>query len=335
MTENLPAVVAPEPAALVAIDPATYDRSKRLGGSDIAAVIGKSPWRTKFDLWKDKTTPRIPDQRPVTGPKKRGIRWEAVVGEMLVESLQAEGHTVEIVRTNNRYEDATHPFLAAEIDWELRLNGNPEIINAELKTVHPFKAKSWGESGGDECPVDYVAQVQHGLGVTRRRTGILAALFGADELRTYLLPADDTVIAWLRQEAVAFWTNHVLANVPPEPQTIEDMLKRFPLDGTQPPLLADEELVIKVMRMRQIAAQIKALEGEGDVITLELMRAMKDCTSIVMPNGKDAVEWKLRSGSWFDETALKETHPKTYKEFVRKWEKRVFKLKPFATEGLL
>ena len=34
--------------------PAGYDRQKYLGGSDVAAIFGVSPWRTPYDLWVDK-----------------------------------------------------------------------------------------------------------------------------------------------------------------------------------------------------------------------------------------------------------------------------------------
>ena len=35
------------------------DRSKRIGGSDIAAILGISPWKTAFQLWQDKTQPAM------------------------------------------------------------------------------------------------------------------------------------------------------------------------------------------------------------------------------------------------------------------------------------
>lgn len=308
------------------------DRSKFLGGSDIASVLGISPWRTPLDLWRDKMTPRV--EVAVSRPKARGIRWESVVAEMLVERLQQDGHSVEIVASNVRHPDAEHPFLAAEIDFELRLDGEDEITNCELKTVHPFKMREWGDSGSDDLPVHYTAQVMHGLGITRRRSGILAALFGADELRTYPVAADDETIGAMRARAVAFWRDHVLTGVPPEPVNVADMAILFPEEGAGPPLLADEDLAAKVLRMRALATEIKARESEADALEFEIKRAMRDAVEIVMPNGKTATEWKVRSGSYLDETALKEAHPKLAREFTRKWTSRVFKLKQFSVEGL-
>jgi len=311
-----------------------HNRAKFLGGSDIAAVLGLSPWKTPLDLWRDKTTPRVgdADYKPVF---KRGIRWEGAVAEMLVERLQVNGHQVEIVGSNRRFIDREIPFLAAEIDFEIRLDGSEEITNVELKTVHPFRLREWGASGTDTLPVHYTAQVMHGLGVTRRSNAILAALFGADELRTYPVAADQETIAAMRARAAAFWNDHVLAGVAPDPTTLEDLSKLFDADNPDAhPLLADETLAEQVMRMRSINAEIKAREAEAEAIEFSLKRAMRDCTSIVMPNGKEAVTWKQRSGSWLDEKALQEAHPKIAREFQRKWAKRVFATKQFSTEGL-
>lgn len=312
--------------------PADHDRSKFLGGSDIAAVLGISPWRTPLELWRDKITPRV--ERPARQVLTRGIRWESVVAEMLVESLQRDARQVEIVRSNTRYRDDEHPFLAAEIDFELRLDGAEEITNCELKTVHPFKMREWGTSGSDDLPVHYTAQVMHGLGVTQRRSGMLAALFGADELRTYPVAADDETIAALRQRASAFWHDHVLTGVPPPPVNAADLDILFPAESAGPPLLADEELAARVMRLRALHAEMKAREAEAEAVEFEVRRAMRDASELVMPNGKTAVTWKERSGSWLDETALKEAHPKLAREFTRKWTRRVFNLKQFATEGI-
>lgn len=318
---------------LAIIDPKDHDRSKLLGGGDIAAVLGLSPWKTRLDLHRDKTMPRV--EGPRRAVLTRGIRWEGAVAEMLVERLQAEGHKVEIIASNRRYRDAEHPFLAAEIDFEVRLDDAEEITNCELKTVHPFRLREWGESGSDTLPIHYTAQVMHGLGVTRRTDGMLAALFGADELRVYPVPADDETIAGLRAHAVAFWTDHVLTGIAPEPTTLEDLTKLFDKDNPDAhPLLADETLAEQVMRMRAINAEIKAREAEAEVLEFAIKKALRDCTSLVMPNGKTAVEWKERSGSYLDETALKEQHPKVHKEFLRRWSKRVFLMKSFSTEGL-
>lgn len=329
---------APDRAAwLETIAPENHDRSKLLGGSDIAAVINVSPWKTPAKLWADKIKPRVAEG-PLSNPKSRGIRWEGVVAEMVIERLQADGHDVEIVASNRRYRDAEHNFLAAEIDFEIRLDGAAEVTNVELKTVHPFMLlrDGWGESGSDQMPVHYTAQVMHGLGVTRRRHGMLAALFGADELRVYPVPADQDTIAYLRSQAVRFWHDYVLAGVEPPPVNTDDLLRTFPreLEGGAP-LLADNDLTAMLMRLRALDKRMKAAEAEGDALRFEIQQRMRDAVAIVLPNGRTACEWKLREGKSLDHDKLKNAlGTKGYREAHSPWSSRVFALKPFAIDGL-
>lgn len=308
-----------------------HDRSMFMGGSDIAAVLGLSPWKTPIDLWREKTQPRI-EEGQVSGPKLRGKRWEAVVAEMLAERLTADGHRVEIIGANRRYADPKHPWMACEIDFEIALNDQP--INVELKTVHPFRMKEWGQSGTDTLPVYYTSQVMWGLGVTGKQEALCAALFGADELRVYPVERDEAVIAWMRAEAVKFWVQNVQAGVCPAPRTFEDLDFLYPTDSEQPAVQADPDLASKVLRLRAINEERSAREAEADALTFDIRRAMGDRTELVMPNGKTAITWKERSGKYLAETALKDAHPKIHKEFSRTWSKRVFLLKSFSTEGL-
>lgn len=326
---NAPALPVPAQVA-PALAGADHQRQHFIGGSDIAAVLGISPWKTPLQLWEQKTTPFLPGSKPrdkAAKPKSRGHRWESVVAEMLVEHLQQEGHTVEIVASNQRYIDPELPFLAAEIDFEIRLDGEEEITNVELKTVHPFKAYEWGEDGTDESPVFYTAQAMHGLGVTRRRRCLVAPLFGADEIRAYPIDRDDETIAAMRQRATAFW-DLVTSKTQPTPLNLKDLDRLYKGNEKAAALIADGdvELTRHVLRLRAIHAEIKARESEAAAVEFDIKQAMRDATELVL-NGKTAATWKRRATSWLDQAALKEAFPKVVRQFTRKGSARVFTIK--------
>lgn len=201
------------------------DRTKFIGGSDVAAIHGISPWKSAFDLWLEKTSPRFEDNQNAAA-KRRGSRLEPYIRDMIEEEFG-----LKIVRVNQRYVDPHFPFLAAEIDAET------EDENIEIKTVHPFKAKEWGEQDTDELPVHYIAQNQHGLGVTGKKVCRVFALIG-DELKQYVVERDDETIELMRARCVEFWNSHVLPRVAPpmdfQHKDILETLKRmYPgTDGT-------------------------------------------------------------------------------------------------------
>ncbi len=304
------------------------DRRKYLGGSDIAAVLGLSPWKTPVALWADKIEPPGEDKHNVR-EKSRGKRWESVVGEMLTEELEANGHTVEIVTANQRYKDEQHPFFACEIDYELRLDGAREITNCELKTVHPFRAKDWGESGSDDLPTHYTAQAMWGLGVTRRSMCIVAPLFGADEIKIFPVLADAETIAAMRERALNFWTAHVMTRIAPDPITLDDMAKLFAKEIDDSILDADDELTAKILRLRAVDTDLKARKAEYDSLEFDIQRAMRDAAEIHI-GGKSAITWKQRKHAWLDQQGLKSAHAKIHREFMRESNSRVFTLKNFA-----
>ena len=157
------------------------DRTTYIGGSDVASILGVSPWKSAFALYLEKTGASVEEETPADKAKifRRGKRWEPIVVEMLVDELRERGHEVELVAQNQRYADPTFPFLAAEIDLELLIDGEP--TNGEAKTVIPFAAKFWGEEETDEIPIYYAAQVMHGLMIQPRRRAVVAALTGFDD----------------------------------------------------------------------------------------------------------------------------------------------------------
>ncbi|MBS1834248.1 MAG: YqaJ viral recombinase family protein [Acidobacteria bacterium] len=315
-------------AALAIIPAAEHDRRRYIGGSDVAAVLGISPWRTPLALWEAKTRPLLEGPEQAKRVFTRGQRWESVVAEMLVEHLTNGGHTVEIVASNNRYVDPKLDYLAAEIDFEIKIDGEDEITNVELKTVHPFKASQWGDADTDEVPVWYTAQAMHGLGVTGRNRCIVAPLFGADEIRAYPIVRDDETIAAMRARCAAFW-QLVETGVRPDPTNLSDLDRLYQGNTESPALIADEELTRLVLRLRAIQSEIKAREAEFAALEFDVKRSMRDATELVIPDDdkKVAVVWKARDYSWFDQTALKEHDAKLHRLFQRKTTSRPFTVK--------
>lgn len=317
-------------AALQEVDK-TYNRAAYCGSSDIAGILGISPWQTRLSVWEKKTQPRIIEDRP--GKKKlysRGHLWEQVVGEMLVAKLEDDGHKVQVLSTNHRYIDPDIPYLVSEIDYEIRLDDIPDIVNVEIKTVHPNAAKEWGEEElSDQVPLHYAAQAAFALGVTRRNCSLVAALFGADYLQTYLITRDDATIAGMRDQAVTFWESYVIPRVTPEPVNIHDVDRLFKKDN-ETIVYAEGAIVEKLMRYRAAEAEIDARAAERDVLEFEIKRFMKEATILRLPGqDKNAVTWKTQESSRLNVEAFKATYPKLFKEFSKKSTTRPFKVNKF------
>lgn len=264
------------------------DRSKFLGGSDVAAILGVSKWKTPFQLYQEKIGAFVEEVTPAKQKIfDRGHRWEPVVVEMLIDELQSRGHTVEIIARNARYRDTEFPFLACELDLELLIDG--EEVNGEMKTVHPFAAKDWGEAESDEIPIYYAAQVMHGLMIKPRRRAVVAALIGADDLRIHWLERDDETIAGIRAQEIEFWERIQNGN-PPDPTDPEDVKWLYQRDGGTA-IEADDELVMQCQQLKDMKAGAKDLEGQIELLATRIKARMGTAATLLY-RGQPIATWK-------------------------------------------
>ena len=297
----------------------TRDRSTFLGGSDAASVLGISPWRTPLELYLEKTEgKRDEDEQQNAKAKRRGSRLEPYIIDMLREE-----HDFTIIGRNAVYHDPDEPFLAAEIDAEV-LDEHGIVDNVEIKTVHPYKAKDWGEEYTDSIPVHYTAQAMHGLMVTGRDVARFAVLIG-DDLRLYRVERDVDAIEGMREHEVAFWREHVLAGLPPAPSTAGDVMRLFARDNGEA-IEASEELVARVAQLVRVKDQRKAIEKDEEALEEEVRLFMQDA-ALLTHHGRILATWKTQTARRFDQKAFGAAHPEILEAFKRASDSRVLRIK--------
>lgn len=269
------------------------DRSQFIGGSDVAAILGISPWKSPYQLYLEKIGASVED---ATQEKQRifarGKRWEPVVVEMLIDELEHRGHEAGIINRNARYADHERRFLRSEIDLELLLDG--EHVNGEMKTVHPFAAKEWGEPGSDDIPLHYAAQCMHGLMVTGKRLCIVAALIGADDLRIHQIERDDETIAAMRARELEFW-RRVQEHDPPDPLTAADIRWLYGKDAGEV-MDADDELLALCRDLTAAKAIEKQAAKSIESLETRLKLAMGNA-AILQHEGRNVATWKTNKFS--------------------------------------
>jgi putative phage-type endonuclease len=299
------------------------DRTTFIGGSDAAAILGVSRWKSAFQLYQEKIGAYVEESNPARDKVlNRGKRWEPVVVEMFIDELILRGHEVGVLARNARYDDPEFPFLSCEIDLELRIDG--EEVNGEIKTVHPFAAKDWGEEGTDEIPVYYVAQGMHGLMIKPRRRTIVAALIGVDDLRIHELVRDDELIAIMRQKEVEFWGRIQNRNAP-EPTESQDVKWLYAKDaGTVAE--ADDALALLCQELKDQKALAKNLEKMIKTLSTTIQARMGEAATLLYRD-RPIATWKSQSARRLDAEALAAAHPAISEAFHKTNEFRVLRLK--------
>ena len=299
---------------LIVSDPA---RSTYLGSSDIAAVMGVSPWKTRLDVYLEKIGEGAPPDADKAKIFKRGKRMEPLVIDML-----ADEYGWQVVARNARYTDQEYDWMKCEVDAETDIDG--ERINLEIKTVHPFAAGKFGDMGTDQIPVEYAAQAMYSLMITGRRVCKFGVLVGSDNLSTYEIVRDEVTIAGMRAAAVAFWNDHVLARVAPDPVNLPDIYKLMHRDKGGSQIEANDQAAYMVEEYTRLSALSKDAEDKADELKFQIGSYMlgvermqkKDAPGghALIRNGAEILTITLQEQTRLDTKAVKSLYPKIAEE---------------------
>jgi putative phage-type endonuclease len=311
------------------------DRMGFIGGSDISAIIGLSPWKTPYALWEEKVY-GVTDE--ITPERQAIFDWGKRLEPYVIDELEAK-HDIQVVHRNRIMTALPEEFgfpARAEIDFEF-FDGD-DLANGDVKTASVYGKDGWGESGSDEVPTYYTAQFQWGMGMTGANVCLCAVLFGANDLRLYRIKRDDAIIAYLREAAVRFWNSYVLPMVPPPLANSTDAEKRMAkFNGVT--LTASPELHEKIKRLHGVKQAIKRLETMettlGDTVKIALadgltvggMQNVDENSAIVDDAGRPLVTWNPQTAKRVSVTKLKVDYPEIAEAVTETSTFRVMRLK--------
>ncbi len=276
------------------------ERRLGLGGSDAAAAVGLSKWKTPLQLYLEKIGETIDEDE--NAAMYRGRVLEPSVRQWYCDET---GRTVETPRSIIRH--AQHPFMLASLDGI----ASGEII-VDFKTAR--NRAGWGDPGTDEVPLEYLIQVQHYMAVAGMVRAELAVLFGDFEFSIYPVDADPELQALLVEREAEFW-NMVQGRTPPEISTPDDVRRRWPL-ACKDALQGDEHDALLACDLAGIKAAIKHLEGLETLTKSQLQARIADHDGLEVA-GELFATWKnTKSGTKFDAKRFQADHPELYAQYV-------------------
>ena len=279
-------------------------RKKGVGGSDVGAIMGLSPYRTALDVWLEKTGRTEPPDLAGNAAVEWGNRLEDVVAAKF-----AENHPeLTVRRVNAILQDVEHRHRLASLDRAGTDRNTGERFVLEVKTAGERAADQWA----DGVPLWYAAQVVHYLNVTGWTFAYMAVLNGGRDYREYVVEPD----AADREEVAAavdtFWADYVLADQMPA-VVGEDApaLAAMYTEDSGENLEGRDGEVMAYMLACQCLERAKA---EKEQRAAELMARIGDAKGLETPRYR--VTWSRGLSKRFDAKALKEADPETYEKFV-------------------
>ena len=239
------------------------DRTKYLGGSDAAAVLGISPWRSRYRLWCEKSGAEAPPSLDGIDYVYFGTLLEPIVAAEFARRANRKVRVKRALSVHKQY-----PFLAGHIDRRI-LGARAGL---EAKTSNAFDYKMWGFStedaeGNDAVPDHYVAQVDHYMMVENFDYFYVAALIGGNDFRWYRINRNEQREKVLLAAELEFW-DMVQSGIAPEITTEHDARKRWRQSVAQKAIVvqqSDRTLLLELERLqvrgREDDKRIKALRN--------------------------------------------------------------------------
>jgi putative phage-type endonuclease len=168
--------------------PEWHEARQGIGGSDIGAVMDKSPWKSAFQLWAEKTG-QISDDIEPSMPMKLGTAFEPAIRQLFAE----ENKDWLTVHETGTWQSVANPILKANPD------GIIEWADGELGILEiKFTRQYW-----DELPEQYNLQVQHYLQVLGLKRGLVVAVAGGD-WKEFEVVWDDSLAEDMKRRVAGF-----------------------------------------------------------------------------------------------------------------------------------
>jgi len=187
-------------------------RKDGLGGSDCAAALGVSKYKTPYQLWLDKTS-QAPEQED-----NDAMFW----GRALEEPIRQKYSNLtdrKVTIPHGIIRNSKYPFMLASVDG---ITDDNRLFEAKTAAF----PDGWGEPYTDEIPEAYLLQVQHYMAVTGIGVTDVAVLIGGRDFRLYEIPADKELQQIIIDGEAAFW-DKVLNKIEPELIDGEDVVLKY------------------------------------------------------------------------------------------------------------
>ena len=306
-------------------------RQSGIGGSDIAAIIGVSPYATAYDIYQSKT-------QPVNEDTNEFAYWGTVLEDTVAREFSKRSG-LKIQNVNFLMRHPEHRWAIANIDRAIinrDVSGNVRFKDGklttdqivEIKTASEYVGKNWGLEESDEVPDQYQCQAQWYMGVTDTQVCHMAVLIGGNKYRQYKIERHQDFIDYLFEAAESFWTNNVLAGVEPDATTLQNAKDKYPRHNPDTTLDVepDSEAAKVFEHYESLKAQEKEVKAALELAQTDLICQIQDNEALAI-DGEVVATYKVQVSNRFDSSRLKKDMPELAEKYVKQSESRVMRVK--------
>ena len=311
-----------------------------VGGSDVAAIFGVSPWTTPLELWMIKKGKMKPVPKANAGQLAMGHLLEPIAAHFYAEKT---GNFV--YDDTNLYQHADFPYALANMDrrFTRASDGEPGVLECKSCTYH--KAGDWDD---DAIPLYYEFQLRFYLAVADVNIGAFSTIWGNNPDNDMAMPEldrdkskEDMIFERLDE-----WIWSLEHDKPPtmdgvKPKLAMESLAR--IYGSSRAGLPTIEFSGKYEKdLRRILAlqgkidecseEIKRYQKEVEAHSVRIAEVMRDHEHGVLETTTDTIliDFVTKTTRRTDTAKLKKDYPSVYEDVLKPSESRKLKVSSVA-----
>jgi len=309
-------------------------RRKYLGSSDMAAILGLSPFQTPIDIWNLKVYGLEKSDKEKPDFIARGNYLERGLIQFAQDKTRKIHPKLDLRIQCNQFR--AKGVFGANLDGlafhYISENGRKRKeflpIGYEAKTTSMWEG--WGEEEETDQVPDYVAlQCHHQMYAADLEMvyiPVLLPAFGRLNMRLYKINRDDKVIRQIVKLGIEWWEKYVETKTPPphsEPPNIE-ILRNLQREPKKTIDLSDDSKIKNWLAKRE--TRLAAEKSEKEALA-ELIELLGDAEGARLPDGSVLTYLKQRGADRIDRKLLKSKYPEIYSEVASKTTFRVPRIK--------
>lgn len=285
-------------------------RTKGIGGSDVASIMGLNKYSSPLNVWLVKTGR---EQAPDLSDKE-AVEWGNRLEDAVADKFkQAHKDEYKVYRKNAMLISNKRPWAFANLDRRLRdREGNQGIL--EVKTCGSRRAGDWDNG----IPLYYLTQVTHYLAVTDYAFAWVAVLIGGQEYREYYVERNEEDIGAVNEAVDTFWNDFVLTNTPPaligNEAEASAILHQHENPSDEYLTLLDSD-VSMIDELTSIKSQIDALKQKKTFIENQIKDLIGDARGIETETRR--ITWTRSARSSFDRKAFEQANPGVIQDYMK------------------
>lgn len=270
------------------------ERRASVGASEVAAIMGMSPWATGLDVFKSKGG--------VDKPFDPLLSFIGHESEHIIHKWVEEFSGVDVkLEPAFMARSVEYPFLHASFD---RVSNDP-FTTFQFKTAHHYSGHKWDEG----IPNDVRVQVQAEMVVAGTQRAAVVVWIGGREFKLFWESRDNKFIDDHMLPALTKFWDDLQNGVKPLPQNVAEMSTEWHDSGES--MEAPDELMERIEQRAFLLATAKENEADAKAIQQVIGEFMlTNNVETFTKNGQKVLTYKRQKGrSSFDKERLFADHP--------------------------